>query len=263
MAWLVAGFAVVSPQDPKTALPLRPRTLYRGSCLGRLAGLLDVGSRTMTIRSKLLILLLVIAVIPLLAITVFDLFTARRLADRMADQRRDLLIKDTKELLLTTLEGYGRVLDRDRLILEHALAIQAGKAEKLLGHPDPPDEPLFFNTDYASRERWPEDTRPSTMHFRKDADGLDQPIPISVSQQVVYLAPGVDADRPDVRDKLHRLSAMPWIYRQLRDTDPEMFYWQYTALEEGIHTSYPGHGGYPDDYDPRQRAWYHQAKAAG
>jgi len=46
-------------------------------------------------------------------------------------------------------------------------------------------------------------------------------------------------------------------------TDPEMHYWQYTATPEGIHTSYPGHAGYPEDYDPRTRPWYQEAKAAG
>ncbi|MCO4745481.1 MAG: cache domain-containing protein, partial [Proteobacteria bacterium] len=32
--------------------------------------------------------------------------------------------------------------------------------------------------------------------------------------------------------------------------------WAYIAVEEGIHTSFPGHGPYPDAYDPRARPWY-------
>ena len=36
--------------------------------------------------------------------------------------------------------------------------------------------------------------------------------------------------------------------------------WPYATLENGVHISYPGHGGYPTGYDPRQRPWYKMAK---
>jgi sigma-B regulation protein RsbU (phosphoserine phosphatase) len=36
--------------------------------------------------------------------------------------------------------------------------------------------------------------------------------------------------------------------------------WVYASLENGVHVSYPGHGGYPNGYDPRKRAWYKMAK---
>jgi len=34
-------------------------------------------------------------------------------------------------------------------------------------------------------------------------------------------------------------------------------------LASGVHSVYPGHGGYPETYDPRQRLWYTQAKNSG
>jgi len=30
-------------------------------------------------------------------------------------------------------------------------------------------------------------------------------------------------------------------------------------MESGVHVSFPGHGGYPAGYDPRERAWYRNA----
>ncbi len=36
--------------------------------------------------------------------------------------------------------------------------------------------------------------------------------------------------------------------------------WVYASLENGVHISYPGHGGYPTGYDPRKRPWYKMAK---
>ena len=35
--------------------------------------------------------------------------------------------------------------------------------------------------------------------------------------------------------------------------------WHYTSLENGLHSAYPGHGGYPESFDPRTRPWYREA----
>jgi len=43
----------------------------------------------------------------------------------------------------------------------------------------------------------------------------------------------------------------------------EDLFWIYASLESGVHISYPGHGGYPEDYDPRLRPWYTRAKREG
>jgi eukaryotic-like serine/threonine-protein kinase len=36
--------------------------------------------------------------------------------------------------------------------------------------------------------------------------------------------------------------------------------WTYVGLEDGVYSVYPGHGGYPDDYDHREMPWYTLAK---
>ena len=38
-----------------------------------------------------------------------------------------------------------------------------------------------------------------------------------------------------------------------------MVFWTYVSTESGVHVSYPGHGGYPENYDPRKRSWYRVA----
>lgn len=32
--------------------------------------------------------------------------------------------------------------------------------------------------------------------------------------------------------------------------------WMYVGTADGVHVGYPGHGGYPDSFDPRKRPWY-------
>jgi len=53
------------------------------------------------------------------------------------------------------------------------------------------------------------------------------------------------------------------VYRTIFERNPEGPYWSFTSLENGIHSSYPGHGGYPASYDARTRIWYQRAKTLG
>jgi len=78
---------------------------------------------------------------------------------------------------------------------------------------------------------------------------------------VIVLAPVVA--REAVGAELACLADMAAEYRFLYGAHPELIYWQFTSLESGVHTSYPGHGGYPSEYDPRQRDWYAAARQHG
>ncbi|MCH8883265.1 MAG: hypothetical protein IIA41_07180, partial [SAR324 cluster bacterium] len=52
-------------------------------------------------------------------------------------------------------------------------------------------------------------------------------------------------------------------YRALYQEHAGLIYWQFTGLENGVYTSYPGHGGYPPEFDHRVRDWYVEAKQSG
>jgi len=216
----------------------------------------------MSIRSKLLILLLLIAVLPLGAAGLFDLITARQLGGRLADDRRRILTRLAFEQLQQLVESYGRVLRRDQRILEHAVALQAREAERRLAQAEPSSRPIYFAADWEGEPADdPPGTEPSSMHSRPSADGGLEPIRVSDQEQAVFVVRGVDA--AEVERDLRRLSTMPEAYRFVNRLRPEQMYWQYTSLEVGFHSSFPGHGGYPADYDPRVRPWYTRAKAAG
>jgi sigma-B regulation protein RsbU (phosphoserine phosphatase) len=63
-----------------------------------------------------------------------------------------------------------------------------------------------------------------------------------------------------VMDDVQRLARMSTVYRSIKQSAPDIVYWQYTSLESGLHSCYPGHGGYPSDFDPHKRLWYREAK---
>ncbi|RMF84014.1 MAG: HAMP domain-containing protein [Planctomycetota bacterium] len=133
--------------------------------------------------------------------------------------------------------------------------------QRRLAAPPPPQADVFFSSDYDRGDPRIGGLAPSGRHFAFRADAPPRAIPVTYRAQVYKLAPGVDAEA--VAADLARLADMPTAYDFLRQTHPDVIYWQYTALDEGVHTSFPGHGGYPDEFDPRTRDWYTQARDSG
>ncbi|MCW8892048.1 MAG: SpoIIE family protein phosphatase, partial [Deltaproteobacteria bacterium] len=56
---------------------------------------------------------------------------------------------------------------------------------------------------------------------------------------------------------------MTMAYRALYTKIPQLAIWQYTGLESGIISNYPGVEKFPRDFDPRKRLWYQNAKKTG
>ncbi len=215
----------------------------------------------MKIRWKLLILLLAIALVPLIVWTGLHLVSMRRLGGRLASDRRAILTEIARHHLRHIVDDYGRIIERDTEILELALRIQVDEVEDRLARKPPASPHLFFGEDYDKGVNLPSGMKPSARLKRLGPDGKVVPIQVTYDQQVCVPVSGVD--RKAIADGLARLSTMPEAYRSLHESNAKRISWQYTALESGIHTCYPGHGGYPGDYDPRIRTWYTQAKEEG
>ena len=215
----------------------------------------------MKIRSKLLLLLLVMAVLPLLGSALFAHLSAVRLGGDLASDRRAILTEGAKTLLSTLVDAYGKVVSRDKNDLAYAVEFQAREVEQRLASPPPKDATLHFSEDYDRGENLPNGMMPSPRHFRLDADGNRVATPVTYDEQVYFVVKSVSEQA--VGDQLQQLATMPEAYKFIHQTNPELMYWQYTAMESGFHTSYPGHGGYPAEYDPRVRQWYQSAKIAG
>ncbi|MFO7875392.1 MAG: SpoIIE family protein phosphatase, partial [Desulfovermiculus sp.] len=212
----------------------------------------------MKFRTKLLILLLTVTLLPLTLSFIAQLTSIQHFGNKLARDTRTLLQDNAETLLHTLTTHYGQILKRDQAMAEMALRIQAQAVQARLSAQPPEDpSPIFFAPDYRSPQQQPEDLTLSSKHQRIDNQGNKVPIPVSYTQQVIYLAPGVD--RGDVRQNILRLSTMSQVYRTLHDIQSDLFLWQYTALESGVHSSYPGKGAYPSDFDPRERLWYEQA----
>ncbi len=151
-------------------------------------------------------------------------------------------------------------IDNQLLAFEGHLKGLASAAEYLLSNGRPVEDRVFFDTDYEEGGVGPSDLRPSAIYATS----------VSFEHPAAKLAPGVDvaAVLPDlellwpIRRRFRAMmlesgGAAPNADAfELVGTQGVPLLWTYVALEEGVHVTYPGHGPYPVEYDPRKRPWY-------
>ena len=163
--------------------------------------------------------------------------------------------------LVGAVSRQGRRIDDQLRDYEALLESLAGATMLALQDPGSGLPRVYFSGDYDAGSTVPPDLGPAARYAQ----------PVSFDHQVFKLAPGVHSmevvdplrSLEPLRRELKRLfvRSAPGGVEQL-GTDAVPLVWSYVALEEGIHMSYPGHGGYPADYDPRARPWYLAAKDA-
>ena len=214
----------------------------------------------MRIRGKLTVLLLVVSIVPLLFAAVIGQVSTRRVGFGLAADTREALVDRARRLLHRMAENDAAMFRRDAETLTTAVLIQAREVARALGSSAPLDAPApRMASDYDAGLDPPPDYGTHPGYERVLPDGSTEEIPVSFEDQVFYLTP--DAEPANVRDQMRRLAGMPAVYNLVRSVDVEAVRWQYSAFETGLHASFPGHGGYPDTYDPRTRPWYVNAVA--
>lgn len=213
----------------------------------------------MRIQGKLFLLLLVIAVLPLIALTWRSQRATESLGLAIVTQGRLAAVADIELQLSRVVDYSSDVLTAQRKLVEMALRVQATEVERRLAGPAPADATVYLSAAFDKAQTWPPGTVLSLDRTAVADDRKVQALAISTRHQSFYVPPGAAADPEDMR----RLASMDAVYADLYAANPNLFYWQYTALATGLHSSFPGHGGYPAGYDPRQRAWYRLASAAG
>ncbi|MEO0482283.1 MAG: SpoIIE family protein phosphatase [Planctomycetota bacterium] len=213
----------------------------------------------MSIRWKLLALLLIIALVPLLAATIVAQFSTRTLSGALVSDTRTLLVKDTEAKLEQIVRTYATYVDQTIESLNVVVEMQAAEAASVLSEPPPSDSRFVLATDLDAGVNLPPDwtTDDNYAIWRDDPNGGEAsqtPLPIARSIQSIVAAPGTD--EAIITRSAAQLAQLTEYYSVLGQMQDQLIYWQYTGLADGVHASYPAHGGYPPTYDPRTRPWY-------
>lgn len=215
----------------------------------------------MRLRGKFFFVLLAFSLIPLAVVTVIIQTGTARMGAAISAEIGQNLSRIANGVLKLTAENSARILENSKLEVEFALRLLAGEAEAALAKDPPPPSKVFFASDFDHPATAPPDIGPQPGYMKKSTDGRLISNMVSLSQPVFLLAgeaasSPVSGDlmrltrlRPVFIDFLNRLSGgLHWVH------------WMYVSLESGLHVSFPGHGGYPQGYDPRQRSWYREAE---
>jgi len=221
----------------------------------------------MRIRWKLMVLLLAIALAPTITAGLIGRRAGRAMGGEITDEIAGMLVSSAEEQLQRIVERAVAMLERDRAIIETAVDIQAEAAERLLagGRIVPGRAYLAGEFDLAPEAVDAPDVPPglvlSVRHGRYDEAGMLRPMPVSYDVSSIRLSPGVE---PHITaDDIAMLASMTDIYAFVHERHPDLIRWQYTSLQTGVQSAYPGHGGYPPEYDGRTRPWYLLSRAAG
>lgn len=205
----------------------------------------------MRIRTKLLCFLLVVVLTPLCSLGWYAWRQTDRLGHQLAENAATALEANAAKELSQTAEMLEETCANNLNMIETALSLLSEEAARMLSRPGPvPNAPILFDADFDAG--------------KVPADRLVSPpgtdVPCSYNHLVFHLSPGLL--RAESRREIAALSGMLPIFRTLFARHKDLMLFGYAGLASGLHCAYPGHGGYPVDYDPRTRPWYKSALQA-
>jgi sigma-B regulation protein RsbU (phosphoserine phosphatase) len=211
----------------------------------------------MKLRWKFFVILFVFSLIPLLIVTVISQRGTRRLGRLISADLRQNLTGLISEALLQAAENSSKTLLQTMNTLESSLMALAYETERALMEDLPTAPKIYYAPEFDNPTSAPPDFAPYRRYLKKSADGRFLPIYVSLEHPVFFLAPGVS--EKSVKSDITRLTRIVPALKRFSDKLGKMVFWTYVSTENGIHISYPGHGGYPENYDPRKRPWYRAA----
>ena len=208
----------------------------------------------MKLKWKFFIVLLLASLVPLAVVSFIGYKTSKKLGQSIATQTRQALSDTVRREIVSATENYAMITGSSKLSFELALHLLISEVEKTLAKPPPRLGTVYFAEDFDDPVSAPDDLAPSSDHMRIGEDGKLVPKLISKSHPNFFIPSTVD--RSAIGDDIARLAGLsPALKGIAGEFGPNLF-WIYASLESGVHISYPGHGGYPEGYDPRQRPWY-------
>lgn len=210
----------------------------------------------MRIRVKLTIILLACTLAPLVIVRFVDVRAIGRLSERVSEQTTAAVSRRVeRELILTTsgiAERMGEKIGVVTLIARSQAELFSGPASATPGLSDGPSPRLFTADEFDAGSP---DLPPLRDQPGWRAGGGRMPR-VTYDAPVFAPAPGVSLQDPAVAARAAALAGTVDLLTVLSDDRRGLIRSQYVCLEDGLHMSFPGKGGYPDGYDGRDRPWY-------
>lgn len=202
----------------------------------------------MRIRSKLLSLLLVVVLVPLCSLGWYAWRQTTQLGRELAENVASELETTAAKELIQTAEMLGENCSDALNMLETSLSLIAEEAARSLARSTPnPVGRILFDTDFDAGAVPPEQLVTLT----------NTDVPCSYEHLVFHMPP--DLTWKEVRRDTIALSDLLPVFRTIFARQRDFMAFGYVGLSTGLHVAYPGHGGYPVEFDPRRREWYQRS----
>ena len=208
----------------------------------------------MKLRSKLLLLLLSVSVVPTLVIGFNSFYSLEDLGAELADETTHALIADAEILLQEIVDEYGKLIGLSTLQLDMAVRVQQVAALKAFTLQDPPNQKTYSVDSFGNPETAHLNLQTLPMFDCMRLNGTIFSCPVSYETQAIIRSEGVSDAVAALRAK--QLQSMNQTYRALSMAPGLPASRYFTATAQGMGGTFPGHGGMPEGYDPRDREWY-------
>ena len=212
----------------------------------------------MKLRWKYFLVLVTASLVPLLTVTWISQNASRRLGKTISEKAQHNLTETISQEMVSATRSYANLINLGGFASEQVLRRLAARAELALALPPPEDTKIYYAADFDDPRSAPGDMAPSENHPIRTNGGVVSYKQISRQHPNFLLAPGTS--KTDTALDIARFTRLSATLKSIGHHYQDGLYWVYASLENGIHISYPGHGGYPTGYDPRLRPWYKMAK---
>jgi HD-GYP domain-containing protein (c-di-GMP phosphodiesterase class II) len=213
----------------------------------------------MSIRLQQLLLLLGIALLAVALSGWQSLRQIDRMADSIAESTRDQTLELNAHYMHEKVTDIGTGLQVITQLTERLLKEQQSALEQALnGSPPSPTSPVIYSSEIAGHPEAVDDQRFS----RSTQNGQSEHLKLYFPQPSFRLSKN-SCPATTCEQSVQLLSNAADEIRDIYQQSSGYSLWHFVGLDNGVTMVYPGHGDYPENYDPRNRAWYRTATSAG
>jgi len=201
----------------------------------------------MTIRTKLLIILVATALVPLGLTSLTHQVSTWIARDRLTANARKVLDTNARRALQEHLQSYGEILQRDRQLARALLERQAGAIELALAAQDVPEQISLTESTFGFDPNLTVHSSMYHQHFRDANDPEVGALQVDYQRQGYSVLPHADPNK--VMQILKTLAPLTRTYHEVYTRAPKGTLWLVTHLDSGVTTWYPAGGssrGLPD-----------------
>jgi sigma-B regulation protein RsbU (phosphoserine phosphatase) len=214
----------------------------------------------MKLQYKFLFILLAFSLIPLLVVAYISHSGIKTMEDTVALGLHQRQTEAFTQELAQMAENRIQALFRNSRATELAVRCLARDVQAILAEEPPADMRIHWAKDFnRGGGRW-KDMVETAKYRCRDEDGGLSPLKVSFSRPVYFSAPGLEVKSQ--RADAARLSRLVPQFKDILDRLGFFVHRVWVVLPNGLGVSYPGHGGYPANFDPRQTPAYERASEA-